>query len=156
MIWLLPFPALWSGFLIGFHWHSSISLHRHFWMSSHLVIFTIESFFYPSKLTIYGTRRVARGGDKPECPPVRSKKFCLPSYYNNVDGIRPSFKWYSIPTISLLLTERNKTLNYMPSMLTEVARVSTIQFWSDELIDVSCWLTALDQKNTYHLSNRYT
>ena len=40
----------------------------------------------------------------------------------------------------------------MSSMLTEVTEVSTIQFWCDEMIDVSCWLTMFDQKNTaYHL-----
>ena len=45
----------------------------------------------------------------------------------------------------------------MPSMLTEVAEVSTIQFWRDEMIDASCWLTVFDQKNTaYQLSNQYT
>ena len=40
----------------------------------------------------------------------------------------------------------------MLSVLTEVAEVLTIQFWCDEMIDASCWLT-VDQKNTaYHLS----
>ena len=32
-------------------------------------------------------RRVARGKDKPECPPRQVQQFFLPSYNNNVDGI---------------------------------------------------------------------
>ena len=63
---------------------------------------------------------------------------------------------YLAPELKLF-TERNKTINYLLSMLTEVAEVSTIQFWCDEMIDASCWLTVFDPKNmVYHLSNRYT
>jgi len=36
-----------------------------------------------------------------------------------------------------LFTERNKTINYLLSMLTELAEVSTIQFGCDEMIDAS-------------------